>query len=151
MITVHHWDATAKTATFNLTPGQPANDNFHATLAASSVSNFSGNTNASSATLDYYFLAADGDRNRVVDIHDFNLLATNFGKSGQTFTQGNYDYSTDGVVSITDFNILATNFGKSVPPSPAPQSAPRSFVIGSRQAIDRLDWSQPQNLATELV
>lgn len=105
------WDAATKTATFNLTPGQPANANYHAMLAANSVSNYSNNANASSATLDYYFLAGDGDRSRTVDIQDFNLLAINFGKSGQTFTQGNYDYSTDGQVTILDFNILAVNFG----------------------------------------
>jgi hypothetical protein len=46
-----------------------------------------------------------------VSLEDFNILATNFGKTGMTFSQGNYDYSADGKINLLDFNVLATNFG----------------------------------------
>jgi hypothetical protein len=51
-----------------------------------------------------------------VNITDFNLLATNFGKSGMAFSQGNLDRSSDGAVAITDFNLLASAFGKAMSP-----------------------------------
>jgi uncharacterized delta-60 repeat protein len=110
------WNAATRTATFVLAAGAPANDAYHAKLGAGSVTNSAGLANPVDTTADFFVLAGDGNRNRVVEIQDFNLLATNFGKSGMKYSQGNYDYSADGKVTITDFNLLATNFGKSVPP-----------------------------------
>jgi hypothetical protein len=100
--------------------------NYDASVAAMSISDMSSAGLSADFSTALYILSADGDRNRQVDIHDFNILATNFGKSGQTFEQGNYDYSADGKVTITDFNILATNFGKHLDPpaGPSPMSAP---------------------------
>jgi hypothetical protein len=99
--------------------------NYDASVAAMSISDMSSAGLSADFSTALYILSADGDRNRQVDIHDFNILATNFGKSGQTFEQGNYDYSADGKVTITDFNILATNFGKHLDPpaGPSPVSA----------------------------
>lgn len=51
----------------------------------------------------------DIDGNNKVDIFDYNILLTNFGKSGSGI-QGDIDSS--GKVDIFDYNILLTNFGK---------------------------------------
>lgn len=51
----------------------------------------------------------DIDGNGKVDIFDYNILLTNFGKTG-TGIQGDIDNS--GKVDIFDYNILLTNFGK---------------------------------------
>jgi hypothetical protein len=120
------YDSPTKTATFTF--AEPANhSNYRATLAAGNARDNANNAMSTDFTIDFYTLAADGNHNRTVDLQDFNLLAAHFGKSGQTFSQGNYDYSADGTVSITDFNILAANFGKSMPAPTAPTS-PQSLT-----------------------
>ena len=40
------------------------------------------------------------------------MLATNFSKSGQFWTAGDFNY--DGVVNALDFNALASNFGQTL-------------------------------------
>jgi hypothetical protein len=108
--TLATWSATSHT-----------DGNYRITLPAGSVS--AGNDSLSADyTYDFFVLNADGDRNRTVNILDFNILATNFGKTGQTFSQGNYNYSTDGRVDINDFNVLAGNFGKHLDPLTTAQS-----------------------------
>jgi hypothetical protein len=59
-------------------------------------------------------IAGDANHNGKVEITDFNILATNFGKTGMTYDQGDFD--GNGKVNLLDFNILATNFGKTVAP-----------------------------------
>jgi hypothetical protein len=49
-----------------------------------------------------------------VNLQDFNILASHFGQSGQTFSTGDFNY--DGNVNLADFNILASRFGQSVGP-----------------------------------
>ncbi len=52
----------------------------------------------------------DIDGDLVVNLADFNILATNFGSGpGATGTSG--DLTGDGYIDLADFNILATNFG----------------------------------------
>lgn len=51
----------------------------------------------------------DIDGNGKVDIFDYNLLLTNFGKTGSGMPG---DIDGNGKVDIFDYNILLTNFGK---------------------------------------
>jgi hypothetical protein len=51
----------------------------------------------------------DIDGNNKVDIFDYNILLTNFNKTGSSI-QG--DLNNSGKVDIFDYNILLTNFGK---------------------------------------
>jgi hypothetical protein len=105
--------------------GALPNGNYRMTLPAGSVTSTFGSL-PSDLTFDCWVLAADGDRSRQVDILDFNILAANFGKIGQTFSQGNYNYSSDGLVDISDFNVLALNFGKKLDPPAGQQSVASS-------------------------
>jgi hypothetical protein len=122
------------------------NGNYSATLAAANVSDVAGNALASSGTSDFFFMNADGDRSGKVAIEDFNILAANFGKSSQTFGQGNYDYSSDGTITINDFNLLATYFGQSVDVN-AP-AAPASFIATNNPPASTTRSTQTIGMAT---
>ncbi len=52
---------------------------------------------------------ADGDGD--VDLDDFAILKTNFGRTGVTAGAGEGDFDGDGDVDLDDFAILKTNFG----------------------------------------
>jgi GH18 family chitinase len=97
-------------------PSALANGNYTLTIPAGSITDTAGNGLASDYTLPFFIFAGDVNHDRVVNITDFNLLATNFGKSGMAFSQGNLDRSSDGAVTITDFNLLASAFGKAMSP-----------------------------------
>ena len=86
-----------------------------------------GNNFTAASSFDFFVLTADANRDRVVNTTDFNVLAANFGQSGRSFTQGNFDYSADGRVDTTDFNLLASRFGTSVAPA-APARVPAASI-----------------------
>ena len=52
----------------------------------------------------------DADVNGVVNLVDFNKLASNFNGMGKTWDQGDFNY--DGTVNLLDFNLLAGNFNQ---------------------------------------
>jgi hypothetical protein len=55
----------------------------------------------------------DANGDYTVNALDFNILATNFGRSGATWFQG--DFNNDGNVNTADFSLLAANFGTTTP------------------------------------
>ncbi len=112
----------------------PLNDSYRATLKHAGIADANGNALPNDVTYDFSLLAGDGNANNSVEITDFNVLAANFGKSGQTFSQGNYDYSADGKITITDFNVLAANFGKHLDP-PAGTAAAQVQSFSATAAI----------------
>jgi hypothetical protein len=128
------YDSNTNTAMFNFSSALPES-NYRATIAAANVNDPANNTLQADVTVDFFVLSGDANHNRAVDIGDFNVLASNFGKSGQTYSHGNFDYSADGTVTIMDFNILATHFGKTlaapVPESPVQSMAASTNVIAS--------------------
>lgn len=64
-------------------------------------------------------LAGDINRDRIVNFDDLLLLAKNYGKTGQTFSQGNVDYSADGTIGFDDLLVLAQRYSKSIPAAAA--------------------------------
>ena len=83
---------------------------YRLTILAAGVTDAAGNPLASDGVLDFFFLNGDANRDRRVNLDDFNILATNFGQSSRTFSQGDFTY--DGVVNLDDFNVLASRFGQ---------------------------------------
>jgi hypothetical protein len=104
-----------------------ADGNYEAVLPANAVQDSASQPMDTPAVVSFWFLGADGNRDRRVDLTDFTILASNFNKSGQTFDQG--DFSYDGTVDLTDFTILASKFNKQLDPPPA--AAPRPAAAAS--------------------
>ncbi len=69
--------------------------------------------------LNIMLLLGDTNNDNIINIQDFSILATSFGKSvGQVGFDARADFNGDGIVNIQDFSILATNFGKFGPAMP---------------------------------
>jgi hypothetical protein len=63
-------------------------------------------------------IPGDANLNGVVNLEDFNILASNFGTaSGATWQQADFDFN--GNVNLNDFNLLAANFGMTASPGGA--------------------------------
>jgi uncharacterized delta-60 repeat protein len=97
-----------------LTYGALPDGRYRATLRAGAVTDPAGNPLASDFAFELFFLNGDANRDGVVNLRDFNVLASNFGTSDRTFTQGDFNYDT--VVNLADFNLLAGRFGHVVGP-----------------------------------
>jgi hypothetical protein len=88
---------------------------------------FSGQTVDNTAVLVHYVYSGDADLSGTVDSIDFNLLASNFAKTGKSWDNG--DFNFDGSVDTIDFTLLVSNFslalpaneGGSVPSSAVPE------------------------------
>ncbi len=144
------YDAVSNTATFSLA-GLLADGNYRATLGAGGISDVPGNgldgdgngSGGDDFTSGFFFLRGDANHDRVVDITDLGILATNWQGSGKTFAQGDFNY--DGLVDISDLGILASNWQKSVAAPALPlASAGRSRVAARsvNRVIDLLDSPQ---------
>jgi hypothetical protein len=124
------YDAATNTATFHLPTTLP-DANYALTLLGANVADGVGHPVASDATGDFFFLRGDANRDRRVNLQDFNILAANFGQSPRTFSQGDFTY--DGIVNLQDFNALASRFGSQLPPPESLQSP-----LGGGQRADLL-------------
>jgi hypothetical protein len=97
-------------------PGGLPDGNYRATLPAGSFSDSTGHPSAADFSVDFYMLAGDANRDRIVDTGDFNILTSQFGVtagSPRTFQQGDFNFS--GYVDSSDFNILTGQYGKRLP------------------------------------
>src|SRR5262249_283279 len=95
-----------------------ADGNYQDQIPAANVTDAAGNPLSADNSFSIFFLNADANRDRVVNGLDFNALASNFGRTGRNFGQGNFNY--DSLVNTLDFNLLASNFAKALPqPAPA--------------------------------
>jgi hypothetical protein len=112
------YDSGTRTATFTFpgfASGTLPDGRFTATLSGSGVFDVAGNTlGADNVANNIYFLRGDANRDGIVNLGDFNILASNFGFAPRNFLQGDFNYDT--VVGLGDFNILASRFGTSVAP-----------------------------------
>ena len=123
-------DGANRKATWSFTNNDFPDGDYTGTILASAVNDVAGNHPASNLTFTFFFLNADANRDGVVDTIDFNYLAANFGTTGKTFTQGNFNYDGAGTVDSLDFSVLASRFGKSIQPLPAAAAA-RSFLAST--------------------
>jgi hypothetical protein len=108
-------------ATFTF-PGQSSarlpDGNYRATLVAAGITDIAGNTLAADHVFDFFFLTADADHDRDIDVNDLGILASNWQQSPRTFSQGDFDYS--GTVDVNDLGLLASAWQQSLAPPSAP-------------------------------
>jgi hypothetical protein len=126
------YDTVSNTATLNFTAGFLPDGNYTARAIAAGITNGGGQPMAADATLNFFALAGDVNRDRSVNGTDFALLAANFGRSGAGVTYASGDLNGDGSVNGTDFAILAGNFGRTLP-APAAAAALPAAVPGAPQ------------------
>jgi hypothetical protein len=110
------FDATSNISHFTF-PGYVGgilpDGNYHGTLLASQTADSFGNALAADAPFDFFVLAGDANHDRIVDVSDLGVLATNWQTSDKLFSEGDFNY--DGVVDVSDLGILATNWQVSLP------------------------------------
>lgn len=88
-------------------------------------------------TLPRQFVGGDANKDNRVNLQDFNILAGNFGSSGQTWTGA--DFNGDGFVNLQDFNILAGNFGfMALPSDPTPDDW--AALVAAVPEPASIDW-----------
>ncbi len=104
------YDANTNTATYTLTNLLPTG-NYRLSITADDIANAAGVPLTNPLTLDFHILPGDADRDRDVDFNDLVTLARNYNQTGRTYSQGNFDYSSDGLVGFSDLVILARNYG----------------------------------------
>jgi hypothetical protein len=66
----------------------------------------------------------DATLDGLVNLADFNKLASNFGQTGKAWIDGDFNY--DGIANLADFNFIASNFG---------------LTAGADGMVDPEDWS----------
>jgi hypothetical protein len=115
------YDAATNTATLAYNGNVLPDGDYRVTIAAADVADAAGNTLGGDHAFEFFFLMADANHDRVVNLSDFNILASNFGQANRNFTQGDFNY--DGTVNLQDFNILAARFGTSLPAQRGPAVA----------------------------
>jgi hypothetical protein len=57
---------------------------------------------------------ADLNGDGVVDIKDLAILASNYGKTGQTWAQGDIDGDSQGLIDIIDLSLMASQWGSTL-------------------------------------
>jgi phospholipase/lecithinase/hemolysin len=81
---------------------------------------FTKSYSSSALQIDTTGLPGDANLDAAVNSDDFNILATSFGLTGQTWLDA--DFTGDSLVNSDDFNLLASNFGLSASTDgPTPQ------------------------------
>ena len=143
-IALNSYDTLTNTATFTFPGYAPTgalpDGDYDATLVAAGITNAGGTPMAADYSDEFFFLMADANRDRAVNLIDFNRLASNFGQSPRDFSQADFNY--DGVVNLQDFNLLAGRFGTvlAAPAAPAARAAARmSPPPGARAQRDESD------------
>ncbi len=127
------YSVSGEQAAFQITGELPEGD-YRLTIQANDISNAAGQTLTSPLVYDFYVLRGDADRDRDVDFSDLLTLARNYNQGGRTFSQGNFNYSTDGKVDFDDLLMLARNYNKKLP---APTAAVESAAAASRRQAAR--------------
>jgi hypothetical protein len=115
--------------------------NYHATLAAASVSDGAGLPLGAASTLDFFVLGGDANHDRHVDFNDLVRLAQNYNTVGKSFTEG--DFSYDGNVDFNDLVILAQHYNTSLP-------APGASAAPVTAASFASDWAAATSPAAQL-
>lgn len=96
---------------------------------------FAGEAVDASSVLVRYTTNGDATLDGRTDFADLLVLAQNYGGSGKTFAQGNFNHSANGGVDFDDLLLLAQAYGSSVP---APQIRTATAVSTRGRDASRL-------------
>jgi hypothetical protein len=95
-----------------------------ATLHKEGVADSNGVPLSADATLNFFSLAGDVNRDRSVNFDDLLIVAQNYGQAGRSFSQGNLDYDSAGNVDFDDLLLLAQHYNTTlVTSSPVAKSS----------------------------
>ena len=89
----------------------------------------------------------DADQDGEVDLVDFNILKSNFGRNDATgFSDG--DFNDDSSVDLVDFNLLKVNFGsprrRTFQSAALAASADGAVIVGTDQLVgEAFIWTEP--------
>jgi hypothetical protein len=72
------------------------------------------------------YLSGDGNGDCTVDGIDYGIWYINYGTSGKSVSEGNYDEDADGIVDGLDYGVWFINYGKVVSPPTATATATKS-------------------------
>jgi hypothetical protein len=120
-----------RSSTAASTPGGTVGYANASDLFSSFPATFMGQSVDDTTVLVRYTPAGNANLDRQVNTLDFNLLAANFGDSGKSFSEGDFDYS--GEVDSVDFGILVSQYGKTLPTASAtaiPSLSPTPSIFG---------------------
>jgi rhamnogalacturonan endolyase len=113
-----NYDSAAHTATFSFAGILP-DGNYEAILPAGRVADLASNWSAASYSMDLFVLGGDANHDRIVDITDLYILASNWHGTAKVFSQGDFNYDTK--VDAKDLGILSTHWQAALPaPAPTP-------------------------------
>lgn len=115
------YDSSTRVATWQFSGVLPDGD-YRATLPAGSVSDTSGTPLASDSLCNFFALGGDANRDRLVDIKDLYILASNWSGDNKLFSQGDFNY--DGKVDANDLAVLSAHWQQNLasPVAAAPVS-----------------------------
>jgi len=88
-------------------------------------------------TQDFFFQMSDANHDRTVNALDFNVLAANFGKTGRTFSQG--DFNFDG--KAVSWSVEA--FGRNCVARDQLRAKTRRLLRGRRRRSAALIFDKP--------
>lgn len=108
-----------------------ADGNYTVTFSNTGITNNQNMQLSGDRVKEFFFLNGDANRDRIVNISDFAILAARFNLPG-TFSQGNFNYA--GNVDISDFAILASQFNKTLP-APADLPRPGGSALATSPAV----------------
>src|SRR2546423_9218533 len=87
-----------------LPPANLPDGNYHANLGATTVADAFGNAMQTDASLDFFILAGDANRDRQIDTLDFDALAARFNQTGVGNSGGGFHYQ--GIRHPPGLNLL---------------------------------------------
>ncbi len=144
------YNSGTNTATFSFpgfANGRLTDANWRATLPAGCVTDAAGNPLAAPCASNFFVLAGDANHDRIVDISDLGLLATNWQGTPRAFNQGDFNY--DEKVDISDLGILATNWQRSIPAAGQPVGLRSPLALVARPAAIPFASRTPISLTRE--
>jgi ELWxxDGT repeat protein len=118
-----------------LAGGRLPDGNYRVTAAGGGVTDAAGNPLVA-FTFDFFVLAGDANRDRVVNFDDLLTLAKNYNGAAKTYAEGDFD--GNGTVNFDDLLVLAKNYNKVLPePVTAPSASPTfgSAVAGATSEV----------------